>query len=446
MNVHRPGVRRLPPGQIPARERFGKVVEKWFLVEPLLFAVWTTHELSPNPRISTIRVRQGRVEFSPSFIAALNDDQLQQVMALEAMRILLKHPYARQPVNAELAYAASNLTLAEYVDTTVPLPRARDVFGSQEFDRQFYEFYCAKLAEQAVRRGSPQAVRRGSPQAATGVGGAGASADSGGPDAASAANGALQQGQQCAGQTMEGVAVDPLDAYLNPKLSGAENTEGWAPDDLRNDQINEKIRTAQETGAWGSVPGRAKERIIASLRPRLDYRAVLRRFRASVLSVRRRLTRQKPNRRYGFDLLGSRYDFTTRLLFAVDVSGSISSADLARGFSVVNRLFKYGIASIDVIQFDTELKGQPVSLWSARRHVEVAGRGGTCFAPVIEFIDTHREYDGAIIFTDGQAPTPPAPRNRRTRLLWLFNCEETFRRQHPALRRFGAGAFLKDDR
>ena len=58
---------------MPARERFGKVVEKWFLVEPLLFAVWTTHELSPNPRISTIRVRQGRGEFNPSFIAALDD-------------------------------------------------------------------------------------------------------------------------------------------------------------------------------------------------------------------------------------------------------------------------------------------------------------------------------------------------------------------------------------
>ena len=412
---------------MPARERFGKVVEKWFLVEPLLFAVWTTHELLPNPRISTIRVRQGRVEFNPSFIAALDDHQLQQVLALEAMRILLKHPYARQPVNAELAYAASNLTLGEYVDTTVPLPRARDVFGSREFDCQFYEFYCAKLAEQVAPGG-------------------GASADSGRPDGASAANGALQQGQQSPGRTTQGLAVAPLDAYIDPKLTGAENTEGWAPDELRNDQINDKIRTAQETDGWGSVPGRAKERIIASLRPRLDYRAVLRRFRASVLSVRRRLTRQKPNRRYGFDFLGSRYDFTTRLLFAVDVSGSISSADLARGFSVVNRLFKYGIAGIDVIQFDTELKGQPASLRRARRHIEVAGRGGTSFAPVIEFIDAHREYDGAIIFTDGQAPVPPAPRNRRTRLLWLFNREETFRRQHPALRQFGAAAFLKDDR
>ncbi len=180
------------------------------------------------------------------------------------------------------------------------------------------------------------------------------------------------------------------------------------------------------------------------MRPRLNYRAVLRQFRASVLSVRRRLTRLKANRRYGFDFPGSRYEFTTRLLFAVDVSGSISNADLVLGFSVINRLFKYGIAGIDVIQFDTELKGGTVSLRRARRHIEVAGRGGTSFAPVIEFINAHREYDGAIIFTDGQAPVPPIPKNRRTRLLWLFNREQTFRRQYPGLRRFGRTAFLKE--
>jgi predicted metal-dependent peptidase len=406
-----------------------EVVEKWFLVEPLLFAVWTTHELLPNPRIGAIRVRQGRVEFNPSFIAAIDNDQLQQVMALEAMRILLKHPYARQPANAELAYAASNLTLAEHVDTTLPLPRARDVFGSREFDRQFYEFYCAKLAEQA----------------ASIIISAGASAGNADGGAGSLPSPAGQKSEVASqNSTVRSSSADLLEAYFDPKRSGAQNTEGWAPDELYVNQIDDRIRIAEETGGWGSIPGRAKERILASLRPRLNYRAILRRFRASLLSVRRRLTRLKPNRRYGFEFLGSRYEFSTRLLFAVDVSGSISSADLARGFSVVNRLFKYGIAGIDVIQFDTQLQGDPLSLRRARRQLDATGRGGTSFAPVIEFIDAHREYDGVIIFTDGQAPIPPLPKNRRTRLLWLFNREETFRQQYPALSRFGPAAFLKE--
>lgn len=412
-----------------ARERIRQVVEKWFLVEPLLFAVWTAHELAVNPRIRGIRVRQGRVEYNPAFIDALGRDELEQVLTVEAMRILLKHPYARQPGNPELAYAASNLTLQEYLETSLPLPRARDVFGRADFDRQYYEFYYHKLAEQGASGGVLLAALGGS-----------SLPSANGSDSDQAATATDVQGVGTAGAE----PPSPLDVYADPRLSGRENTDGWGPDELRNDQINDRIRTAQETGSWGSIPGRWKERILASLRPRLNYRAVLRQFRASVLSVHRRLTRIKPNRRYGFLYMGSRYDFTTRLLFAVDVSGSMSSADLGLGFSVINRFFKYGIEAIDVIQFDTEVKSDPVSLKRARRSVEVAGRGGTSFAPVIEFLDEHRGYDGAIIFTDGYAPVPPRPKNRGTRLLWLFNREETYRSQHKALGALGRTTYLKE--
>jgi predicted metal-dependent peptidase len=417
-----------------ARDRITDVVEKWFLVEPLLFVVWTTHELVVNPGIRSIRVHQGRVEYNPAFIDALDRHQLEQVLALEAMRILLKHPYARRPENAELAYAASNLTLQEYLETSLPLPRARDVFGRSDFDRQYYEFYYQKLREQLASA----ALQSGAlSSGAELVGGIEAGA----------------QGRQSTADTDEQLVgagdAEPrpsINAYADPWVSGRENTVGWEPDELHSDQINDRIRTAQETGSWGSIPGRWKERILAALRPKLNYRAVLRQFRASVLSVRRRLTRMKPNRRYGFQYMGSRYDFTTRLLFAVDVSGSMSSQDLALGFSVINRFFKYGIEAIDVIQFDTEVKGDPVSLKRGRRSVEVAGRGGTSFAPVMRFLDEHRDYDGAIIFTDGYAPVPPRPKNRRTRVLWLFKSEETYRRQHEALRALGRAAFLKEAR
>jgi predicted metal-dependent peptidase len=399
-----------------ARERIRQVVEKWFLVEPLLFAVWTTHELVVNPHIRSIRVQQGRVEYNPAFLDSLKRNELEQVLILEAMRILLKHPYARQPGNPELAWAASNLTLQEYLGTTLPLPRARDLFGCADFDRQYYEFYYHKLAERLDFGGGS-------------AGGAGSVSD-GSPPVAHAPGSPARQ-------TL-------LGTYADPGLSGQENTDGWGPDELRGEQINDRIRAAQESGSWGSIPGRWKERILASLRPRLNYRAVLRQFRASVLSVRRRLTRMKPNRRYGFDYLGSRYAFTTRLLFAVDVSGSMSSEDLALGFSVVNRFFKYGIEAIDVVQFDTEVKGEPVTLRRARRQVEASGRGGTSFEPVIAYLDEHPDYDGAIIFTDGYAPVPPLPKKRRTRLLWLFNREETYRRQHEALRKLGRTAWLKE--
>ncbi len=392
-----------------ARDRMTGTVEKWLLVEPLLFAVWTSHALVINPRIDTIRVGHGRIEYNPRFIDALERRELEDVLTFEALRIVLKHPYTRRLDHAQWAYAASNITLQEYLETALPFPRARDVFGDETFDKQYYEFYYHKLFELA----QPTDDAMGS--------GAGSGADD-----------AVGEGEG-----------DPLAAYVDASSSGQQNTEGWGADELQVEIIDDKIRTAAETRAWGTLAGRWRERILASLRPKLNYRAVLRQFRTSVLSVHRRLTRMKPNRRYGFLYMGSRYDFATRLLVAVDVSGSMRSDEVAQGFSVVNQFFTYGVAAIDVIQFDADIQGPPTTLKRARREIDVRGRGGTNFSPVIDFIDEHRGYDGLIVFTDGYAPVPRQPQNRRTRILWLFTNEASYNAMHRGLRHIGPAAFLK---
>ena len=51
-----------------ARHRIARIVEKWLLVEPLLLATWTSHALVSEPRIQTIRVQRGRIEYNPEFI------------------------------------------------------------------------------------------------------------------------------------------------------------------------------------------------------------------------------------------------------------------------------------------------------------------------------------------------------------------------------------------
>lgn len=432
----------------PARERIRQIVERWFLIEPLLLSVWTTHHLVIEPRIGTIRVRRGKIEYNPRFIDSLDKRQLEAVLRAEAVRILLKHPYHRRKENAEVAYTASNITLQEYLKSDLPLPRARDIFGTNELDQQYFEFYYHKLLEQADQAAAAKAgmgdqsgvthsksqaggQERASQQEESG---AESQADEGSESGATPPASASHQEQQ-----------SPLEEYADAEVSGQENTEDWDVDELLTDRINEHIRTAEESNRWGTVPGRLKERILATLKPKLDYRTVLRHFRASILSTNRVLTRMKPSRRYGFLYMGSRRDFTTRLLFAVDVSGSISSEDLARGFSIINQFFKYGISAIDVIQFDTEIKGKPLSLKRARYQMVALGRGGTNFAPVIEYIDQHRNYDGLIIFTDGYARVPPTPKNRKTRILWLFNNESNYQRMHNALRPLGRAVFLKEN-
>ncbi len=408
------------------RDRIRQVVDKWYLVEPLFLSVWTMHQLVVNPCIESIRVGRGRVEFNPAFVDALSAHQLEAVLNFEAMRIVLKHPYARRKARCDLAYLASNVTLQEYLDTDLPVPRARDLFGSGEHNLQYFELYYAKLLETPAGGAGEAEGQTADESTAAG----GETADDSGGEAASSVAGA------------EPGASSPAETYARP-AAGEENTGLWGADELLACAVDEKIQAASEHDAWGTVAGRHRELILAALRPRLDYRAVLRHFRASVLSVHRRLTRMKPNRRYGFAYMGSRYDFTTRLLVAVDVSGSMGSEELAQGFSVVNRFFQYGVPQIDVIQFDTEIKGPVQSLKRARSKIVALGRGGTSFDPVIDYLDEHPGYDGLIIFTDGYAPVPRPPRGGRTRVLWLFTHERTYLEMKDGLRRIGRAAFLR---
>lgn len=419
--------------------RLRQVIEKWFITEPLLFSAFLTHKLVQNLHVETIRTGQGHIEYDPAFVDALDDETLEEVVKLETVRIVLKHPYARRPPSGEITYLASNITLKEHLRTSLPLPTAAQTFGDDSLSGQYYELYCDRLMDKSA----PQSKKPSNANAASDAGGEGDSGENaetpgeGGRGDVMAA-GEADTGAQNAGKAEARNAVDHFDT-----ASGPERTQLWQEDSLVREQIDTAIREAEMSQAWGSLPGRLVSHILATLKPRVDYRKILRSFGTSILASRRELTRSKPSRRYGFDYMGSRYALRTKLLVAVDVSGSISNADLEHAYSVINRLFQYGIETIDTLQFDTELKG-PVDTFTRKRfQVKIQGRGGTNFGPVLEYIDKHREYDGLIIVTDGAAAIPQKPKNRHTRVLWLFTSEATFDMSSKALAHIGRLAFIR---
>lgn len=416
-----------------ARERIGRILERWFLTEPLLFSIWSDHRATSAP-VATIRVGAGVIAYNPEFIDRLKPAELEAVMRCEAVRILLKHPYSRRLLPPQIAWQASNLTLREHLGALpLPLPRAVDVFGHHDYDQQFYEFYHHRLLEQASRRPGAEALA-----AAGGTGGGEGESNSGD----SAETPSPLAGQDGGGEAT--AATTLLHDYAGSPRVGLENTRDWDEDELFSERIDERVADAELNRSWGTLPGAIRLRVLANRQPRLDYRSVLRLFHRSVLSRRRRLTRMKPSRRYGFLYLGSRYDFTTRLLVAVDVSGSMSDEDIRLGFSLANRFFQYGIDRIDAIAFDTEVHGEALALKRARREIVVTGRGGTNFNAVIDYIDARPDYDGVIIFTDGVAPPPRPPQSRRIPLLWVFIDERTYQAGAPPLRALGRVVFLKN--
>jgi len=384
-------------------QRIHDLSQQWFLTEPLLFAVLCTHALRPNATMRCdMRCGKGVIEFNPSRLEQLDDQRLALRLKAEVMRIILKHPYQRQPFNArrDVMRLSSDITLCDNMtglDTVGLQPPT--IFEVPE-NKNFEQYYSLMLPQVLNIEASDD--ENGIPLSLSLDGSPMGENDGDG-------NGEPMQGDG------QGNATDTLlDADAGAAL--------WQEDELMSEKVNHEIENAQRTNQWGSIRGDLRQLIEASLVSKQNFRAILSQFRASILSTSRHLTRMRPNRRYGFDAMGSQYAYSTRLLVAVDVSGSVSDNDIVKFLAVINRFFKQGIERIEVIQFDAHITTpEPQLLKQAARDIHVTGRGGTNFQPAIDFYYDHPEYDGLVMLTDGYAPIPTLPDDKAHKpLAWIL--------------------------
>ena len=409
-----------------ARERIQQEAEQWFLTEPVLFAVYCSHRLAMNANmLCPLRTGKGHVEYNPTAIDALQDNQLKDLLKVEMIRILLQHPYARQPLGClpMILQTASDMVISPaYKFSWIDLAKPED-FGLPQ--GQYYEWYANRLNDMVQgQQSQSQGEEQSQDQNQGGGQGQKQETDSTEKSAESATSG-----------------TDAEDSGENDKMGGkskgTDYTSLWEEDQFQARLITDLV---QSTTQWGSLPGDMVELIKKAAEGKIDYRGALRTFRSSILSQKRRLTRMRPSRRFGFEQMGSHYDFTTRLLIAIDTSGSVGSDILGRYFRIITTFFKYGIQEIDVLMFDHEVQGMPIKLDEAKKNKQefkVKGRGGTDFQAPVDYVKENPNYDGLIIITDGYAPTPEVPPFLRTKLLWVIDNEQSYKLRYESLRKTG---------
>ena len=370
------------------KDRIARLIERWFLSEPALFQVVCTHGIEENPSMPCpVRSGRRRIEYNPDYLKEMSDAALDQAIRTEAVRILLKHPYQRKPdaCSQQAVAVGSDITIGDNYR-----------YGSYNIDRpddyglpagQAYEWYSRRIQDMLP--------------------------PSDGSD--------------------DGGEMDSRKERL--RQSADRNTatsELWEEDELTVAMIDGIIESTRD---WGSLAGGFAEKLKASTRAGINWKNVLSGFRASILSTRRKLTRMRPNRRTGFENMGSIRRFDTRLLVAVDVSGSISSQDLSYFYGVVNSAFRYGFTAVDVVQFDCGVR-VVMSLKHAMKDVLAVGRGGTSFQEPIEYAHENG-YDGLVMLTDGYAPEPVLPDNMHTRIVWVCRDQRSYNDCHRWMEKSG---------
>ena len=352
------------------QERYSHILEQWFIMEPPLFQVLCIHELVPNTQMKCpLRSGRKKLEYNPDIVVEMSDDALEEALRAEAVRLLLKHPYERRPdgCSQQAMGLASNLVVGDnYSHPRFRIETPAD-FGLKS--GMNYEWYAREVEKQ---------------QSGGGNGDGDNDSESGG-----------------AGEKHRDLA------------------ELWEEDELTVQMINGVISS---TKSWGSISGNFAEILTSSLKAKINWRNVFAGFRASIISSKRKLTRMKPNRRTGFDNMGSIRRFDTKLLVAVDVSGSISSESLQYFYGVINSAFKYGFESIDVVQFDCGVRVVQ-NLKKVVKDVGIVGRGGTSFQEPVDFAHENG-YDGLIMLTDGYAPAPDIPEGFKVGILWVCENED----------------------
>lgn len=379
-----------------AKKILAKISEKWFMYEPLLFEVLCSHALEEKQSLLTMfRTGKRKIQFNPEFVEVSSPDDVEEKLIIEVLRIILKHPYERQPENPVLAALtkASDVTISDSVDCVFSTLDKPSFFNLEE--GKCYEEYYNKLKFICP---SNQEL---------------------GEEAARKLFRSMEKGKENSGARN----ITEIIKNANSYESAAQQSELWDEDAEMVEHINSQITKANASNQWGSIAGNLKETIISSMKIPMDYRKILSNFHASMLSQRRKLTRMHPNRRYGYDFMGSKYEPKTKLLVAVDVSGSISKDDLNTFFSIINRFFSYGIDSIEVVTFDTQIHDR-ISFPKARKSVKITGRGGTYFQPAVDLYEKEKQFDGMIIFTDGYADVPYKRTNKK--ILWILSNKENY--------------------
>ena len=109
-----------------------------------------------------------------------------------------------------------------------------------------------------------------------------------------------------------------------------------------------------------------------------------------------------------------------KIVVAIDTSGSVNDEMIARIFNEIFSILAKRKHDITVIECDAEVQRVYKAKTPDDIKTKVAGRGGTWFSPVIEYINKNKYFRDALLiyFTDGYGETE-IPRPLTYRNLWV---------------------------
>lgn len=348
-------------------------------------------EAVPTAAVSLFSNQLIKLRVNPEFWESLSDAHRYGLIKHEVLHIVLRHLLtARDYSNKQLYNIAADLVVNQYIDPTqlpeggITLKRfyyLENYHGVKLEPNQDVGYYYRKLDK--VLKEMPDGAGKGDLFEL------------------------LQNGSE------------ELDRHADWK----EFTE-LSPGDAKimEHQLNNALKTTvsrieRSGNGYGTMPAGLVAELkdmLKAMKPKFDWRRMLRLFAASSNSSYLKNTLRRPSKRYGTSP-GIKLKRRHKLLLAIDTSGSVPMRDLEVFYSEIYHIWRQG-AEITVVECDAQIQKNYKYRGQMPKHIH--GRGGTSFSPPIEFANKELNPDAIIYFTDGYAP-PPNDKSRYP-ILWVI--------------------------
>ena len=369
--------------------------------EPFFASLSRRINKSISTAIPTAGVRitdQGQFEmvYNPAFFESLSVKERSGVLKHEFYHIIFEHVTGRLPPEgmSKMWNIATDLAINSHLMDELP---EQGCFPSRKPFEQYpvgqsAEFYFKMLKEDEQFQPKDDD---------SGEGGDGQGEPSDG------------QGGQADGSGLP----DSLDDHSGWGGDHLDEEQRQALRDVAQERLKQAVKDAVDeinsTGrGWGSIGADTRKAIQDFIKPKVDWRKVLRYFIKTSQRTNKRSTVRRINKRFPYIHAGKKVSRTAKIAISIDQSGSVSDDMLALFFSELSSLAKY--AEFTVVPFDTEVSESNVFVWKKgkKQTWERVSCGGTCFDAPTRWVN-ERQFDGHIILTDMEAPKPKPSKCQR---------------------------------
>lgn len=340
---------------------------------------------------------------NPDFWDSLSDNHKQGLILHEAKHIVFNHLLMRDEfANHKLANVAMDCELNQYIDSQLLpdgaiLPETLEEQFNISLDRKAGTHYYYNAVNQELEKQKGQ----------------------GNPD------------KDCnGGEGGEDGLPDTLDDHSDWDNIVDGMSEAEKKLVTKQNEYIIKEAAEQTLKAHGQLPGGIQEiynRITKLEEAKFNWKAYLRQFVNGSIRSTMKSSRKKINRRLEKENIpGKKYLRKINMLVGIDTSASVSSSELKEFMNEIHHIYKNG-AEVTVMQCDTRINS--IDKFKPNLDIEIKGRGGTEFDPVIEYYNKNRNTHTCLVyFTDGECNCNVKPQGK---MLWVMSSRSQINTELP---------------